>query len=276
MPIHIKQLLTAFLCSISMGLAANALEMPLKGAVVKACDDDAEFPPFTYYERDAENKKTQNIAGFAVDLASDILTKQGAILDLQLVPWKRCQKQLENGKLAELALNVTSSPDRQKNYLFSESIYEASGSYFYSKDYYPNGLKIENISDLSKYKICGLFGYDYSAYGLNDQSPNLDSHAKKYSEIAYKIHNKSCDIFIEKTEVVEGQAKLGQILIKDNNRIASAKLPEKTPEKFYFMISKKSEKAETLLKVLNQGIDEMKKNGEMNKLMSKYSLSRQL
>ena len=261
---------TLFIHFFNLSAIAAATDSPLKGTVIKACEDEAEWPPYTYYLRDAAQKPTPIITGLSVDVASEILTKQGAKFEPELLPWARCEDQVKKGNLFQFALNATYSTERAQDYLISDPIYNTTSAYFYDVKYHPDGLKIEALSDLKKYKICGLFGYNYTAYGIEKNSPNLDNHAKYYSEIIKKLKNQSCDLFIEKIEVVQGKAKIGQVLINDN--IKWGRIPMPKQDEFHYLISKKWDKSNALLKALNDGLAEMKQNGDMKKLLDKYGI----
>jgi len=266
---HLKYIffITLFFALFQLSAFANS---PLKGIDIRACDDDAEWPPYTYLIRDAKDKPTSVITGLTIDVATQILTKQGAIFKPELLPWARCVDQVKKG-LFQFALNASYNPERAKEFLLSEPIYATTSAYFYYAQFHPNGLDINSISDFKKYKVCGLFGYNYSSYGLDNNSPNLDTHAKFYSQIKNKLHEKVCDLFLEKIEVVQGQDQLGQHLI--GNKVKWKKVPNDPQIGFSFMLSRKWDKSNELLKILNNGITEMKKNGEMKRLLEKYKIS---
>ncbi len=187
------------------------------------------------------------------------------------MPGHECKNQIKSGKSFQLELNASYSPDRVKDYLLSDSIYQATSVSFYYDTYHPNGVKILSLKDLKNYKICGFDGYNYTSYGLNEKSPNLDMKSHQFLDVIKKLENKSCDIFIEKLEVAIGQQRIGNGFL-DNPHLKWDKIPDNQDESFHILISKSWPQSYKLLHALNKGIKEMKENGEMKKYIEKYSL----
>ncbi len=243
----------------------------LQPPIIRACEDEREWPPFTYYERNSNHIPTHKVVGVSVDVVSSILNKYGTKLEVDLIPGSKCKSELKKGQLYQLELNASYSPTRSKEYLLSDTVYQATSVSFYYEPYHPDGIKITSLLDLKNYKICGIVGYNYSSYDLADNSRNLNLGSYNFPQVLAKLKNKSCDIFIEKLEVVLGQQRIGKGFL-ENPDLKWEKIPDKQDETFHIMVTKKSPYSKQLLAILNQGIKEMKDNGDLKKILDKYSL----
>ncbi len=239
----------------------------LKGQTINICDDEAEWPPYTYFKRTPSGKKTQQVVGFSVDLIHEIFDKEGIEFTIRLRPWARCLKKVETGKTYQMALNASYNKERAEKYYLSAPYYNTSNYYFYSKKNNPAGLDIKSLGDFKKYQVCGLLGYNYDPYGLPKGS--IDQGAKKFPSLIAKLHAARCTLFFEKYEILAGFSVIGEKFLSDKN-LGRAPIPGMSPANFYMIISKNYSHGQELKKIIDQGIARLKLSGKMDALLKKY------
>ncbi len=116
---------------------------------MRLCDDGLEWPPYTYFNRSDSTDKAE-IVGFAVDVATEVFAAHNIRLQVELMPWSRCLREVENGQRIDGLLNASYSPKRAKNYLMSHPYYYTTPCYFYAKRHHPDGLDIKGQDDLKQ------------------------------------------------------------------------------------------------------------------------------
>ena len=256
---------------MALGATANAAALDTDQALPKnltaqVCDDEAEWPPFIYYQR-TNGVKSQKIIGSALATLEQILTKADIDYTIMLMPWKRCLLEITNGQRYQVTLNLSFSADRERDFLLSRSYYRLTNQYFYSRKQHPNGLSIKGLSDLKHYRVCGLLGYNYSIYGLTEEEMDLSGYG--FAKMIAKLHLGRCDLFVQKPEIMRGFGKVDPemaLLLADSN-LVGATLPGIKDTGFHMGVSRSAPYGKALLKLLNEGIDELEASGELQKIM---------
>ncbi|HYD81951.1 MAG TPA: transporter substrate-binding domain-containing protein [Paucimonas sp.] len=238
----------------------------LKGNIIRICEDGSEWPPYTYYQR-VNDKPTRLIRGFAVDVIETIFAKAGIDFYVEMLPWVRCQKEVEHGMAYQMALNSSWNEARAKTYFLSRPYYRTTNYYFYSRRHHPAGLPIGSAEDLKKFRVCGIFGYNYETYGLPPGS--VDQGARDFTSLLAKLHAGRCDLFVEKYEIMAGFSAIGQPYLADKD-LGGKPVPGMPSTEFYMMISRRYEHGEHLLKLINDGLAEMEASKQLDKLLKKY------
>ncbi|MFO1250880.1 MAG: transporter substrate-binding domain-containing protein [Inhella sp.] len=254
-----------FLSLIALG-SGGALANPALGTVA-VCDDVAEWPPFTYRERDARGQAQAKVVGYSVEVLRRILAPQRITLKVELLPWVRCLREVESGQQFQMALNASFSPEREARFLLSQPYYETTHTYFYSRKVYPRGLQLRDVADLTRYHICGVHGYNYSAYGLSDEQ--VDRGALDFSRVIAKLHAGRCEIGIEKLEAVAGFKRLGRDLLADPD-LGHAPIPGLARGEFHMLISRQHPQGEALRALIDRGLKALRESGELRELRQRY------
>ncbi len=250
-----------------LSLAAPVLGNPLSGQKINICDDGAEWPPYTYYERTESGEKTDRLKGFSVELIQRILDKEGISFEIKLVPWKRCLKCVKEGRSFQMALNASFSKERQANYHMTRPFYHTTNYYFYSKRNYPGGLVIDSVFDLYCLNACGLLGYNYETYGLS--SHIMDQGAKCFPALIAKLHKGRCDVFVEKYEIMAGFTAIGSPMLSDPD-IGFKPIPGMKTTPFHMLVSKQLPFGKVLVERINQGIKDIQVSGELDRMLKSY------
>lgn len=253
------------LCLLALSMqAANAAE--LRHGTVHICDDGAEWPPYTYYKR-VNGRPSAELVGYSVDVIAAIFKKAGIAYTLELLPWVRCQKEVAAGQRYQLALNASYSAERDRSYFLSLPYYRTTNFYFYSHNAHPQGLRIEQLADIKRYRICGLHGYNYATYGL--AAAEIDSGARNFSAVITKLHRGDCDLFLEKYEVLAGFAALGQDMLGDA-ALGRQPVPGMQDTEFHMMVSRQYEHGADLLRIINEGLRELQASQQLRPMLAKY------
>lgn len=256
----------ALLWLLASPLLVRAEQIPV-GTVIPVCDDVQEWPPFSYFQRDASLQRTDQVNGYAIDVLNTILGRNGLHLSVQMVAWNRCLTELKEGRTYVLTPNVSYSHKRDTDYLLTRSYYSLHSFIFYSKRRYPDGLPVHSVADLKRYRLCGLLGYNYETYGL--KPADMDVSANDFPTLVAKLYAGRCDLFIEKYEIIAGFTALGRDLIGDQ-ALGRAPLPDVPPTPFYMMISRRYPKAAALRELLNDELTSMERSGELQRLWQPY------
>lgn len=242
------------ICLLPLPLWADRLE----GEHIIACGDTVGWPPFHY-------RQNGLVQGFDVDVLNRILTPAGVPFTVSLVPWKRCLMGSTNAWF-HIVLSASTSPDREQTYALTDSYYQLNSSYVYDRNRFPDGLDIEHPDGLSRYRVCGLRGYNYIAFGIPNEG--VDRTSTTLAEVSEKTLAGDCDLFLVRYEVLVGFSPTRKPLLIQG--LTEAPLPGVENESFYMMVSKAYPHHNALLDLLNQGIRRMKADGTLDALLDQY------
>lgn len=238
---------------------------------VKICDDISPWPPYSYPSpsRIEEGEIVQKQTGAMVDFLDDLFEEIGLEYTLSLKPWKRCLEAVKKSSGPsdfEVVINASFSSKRAKNYHVTKPIYRTTPGAFYSVDAFPAGLNLRSRSDLKKYKICGVRGYNYLEYGLSDSDIFSVSGSLKTN---LKMMGKGrCEIIVSSMEPVLGTKLFGDQIAPNNVR--AVPVPDVPPATFHILISRESSRGLLLLERLNIAIDKFTNDGTWDRIMGKY------
>jgi len=241
------------------------------GQEVKICDDKAEWPPYMYYERVNGKINKKKIVGAVIELFDQAFKLTDLTYSMQLLPWKRCLVEVENFGTRhgfEVFSNGSYSPQKAKKYWPSIPLYVTHQGVWYSTKKYPQGPPIKKKSDLARYKICGVFGNDYSDLLQWDKKIKIDQGAKSNDAVLKKIDRGRCDIMIASIEPIYGAEAVGQFKIPKG--IKSFPMPGLKANTFHFWVSKQSPRGPELLAALNTAITDVIYSQDYKKIFTKH------
>jgi polar amino acid transport system substrate-binding protein len=253
------------LCLFAVHVNTLAARVPRSGIAISICDDENEWPPYSYYQR-VGGKKTANLTGFAVAVINDIFSRRGVDYNIDLIPWPRCLAVTTLGKDYGMVLNMSYNAERAKSFFFSRPYYATTAYYYYSRRNHPGGLPVATAADISKYRVCGVQGYNYEGYGLGPGE--VDQGAKDFVALISKVQLGRCALFMEKDEVMMGYAAIGKNYLADPD-IGKAPIPGLKPMLFYFGISKRYSHAEEVHAMIDEELQQMESNGRLAELWRK-------
>jgi polar amino acid transport system substrate-binding protein len=248
----------AFLLVARLGHAALPTE-------IAVCDDDAEWPPYTYFER-VNGVKSNKLTGFSVDYLQRILARKGLHFTLELLPWQRCMAEVNEGRYAML-LNASTNDERVKTFLVSKPYYALTLVYFYPADR-PKPA-VNNPADFRRLRSCGVSGYNYAPFGLEPDM--IDTDAKDLTQAFLKLKRDRCDVVPDRLEVALGYQTLGLINLQKEG-LRYAPIPGLPRSPFYMMVSRNVPYAAELLAAINEGIAAIEADHGAYDLAAKYGL----
>jgi polar amino acid transport system substrate-binding protein len=260
------RLAACVLLAHALPASAAAVQAGALAGPISICEDENEWPPISYFAR-SEGRKTDRLTGFAVDVIGDILSRHDLAYRIDMIPWARCLSVAKLGERYQMMLNLSASPERQDAFLFSRPYYKMASYYYYSRTEHPDGLPIAALADLKKYRICGVRGYNYGAYGLS--KGEVDDGAKDFAAVIAKLHAGRCTLFVEHDDVMKGYALIGKDFLADPD-LGKAPVPGKAPGGFRFGISRKFAQSATLKQLIDDELVRMEENGRLRELWSKY------
>jgi polar amino acid transport system substrate-binding protein len=225
LPVAAGTLLAGLLTAPQAALALDAPHPPLTIAI---CDDENEWPPYSYYQR-IDGVKTSHLVGFAVDVVHYIFSRHDVNYTIDLIPWSRCMAVASLGKEYGMVLNLSYNAERKRRFLLSRPYYATTSYYYYSRRNYPKGLAIHALADLKKYRVCGIQGYNYEGYGM--ASGEVDQGARSFPALISKVKLGRCSLFVEKNEIMNGYAVIGKNYLADPD-IGRAPIPGVKPDFF--------------------------------------------
>lgn len=244
------------LCSTLLAGAAAA-------SPLRACSSDVDLPPFTYRQNGVDK-------GYTLDMLQLLLHEQGhQLVALDRLPWRRCLSLLQQGQY-QLALNARSGQFDNRDFQASKPLYQLHYLYFYSRQRFPPGLKLSSLDDLPNYRLCSLAGQGYEAFGID--SRQVDSGTTTYAALIGKLHNRRCDLFIEAREVIAGHLLLDPSLASKlrDPKLDELPLPGTSNSGLHLLLNHAAESRLGLLQGINHGIDSLRANGTLAKLMMNY------
>ncbi len=244
---------------------------PTSGALdnlpdIKVCGDGAEWPPYHYFQRENE-ETTTNVVGYDVDVLRTILEPEGYKLTFYLPPWKRCMFEVSKGEQFQIAMSSSFNNSRDLIFHLSLPYYETTPHYFYSKMQYPNGLRVDKVTDLYNYKGCGLLGYNYAGFGITNEL--INTSANNFEQVIKMTHRGRCDYFLARFEIFMGFNWIGQSFPRDPD-LSHSKVPGNAGDPFYFLITRNHPQSARLLELINSGIARLKENGRLSDMLNKY------
>ena len=206
--------------------------------------------------------------GYAVEMIKTIFAKKGITVNYTVLPWARAVDAASKGEIAGVFGALTDDapgfvfPKEEINVSRSSFITVKSGSWNY-----------EGIESVKKIKIGAVADYSYfdeidsyfetaiapSVQKMSGDNP-LDQNFKKL--VAGRI-----DVLIEDANVIDFYlASTKQAaLIRKAGTVGN--------EKIFIAFSPKNPKSAEYAKILDEGIVEMRKNGQLKALLANYGLS---
>ena len=236
---------------------------------VMICDDNSEWPPYSYFPRIEGKADTSRLTGAMIELIDKIFDLIQMDYTITAIPWKRCLYEVANfahHQTYEIAIEGTLSEERLDHYYVTSYVYTTTGGYWYSKAKYPQGPIVKSPQDLKHYNLCGIFGYNYAGYGVSPDS--ISSHPKSYQAAFDMISLGRCDLFLSNIPTVLGKVTLGELTVPEG--VVGAKVPGVESGTFHIFIAKTSPRALALLTNINQALHVLTFRGVTDAIFNKY------
>ncbi|NLI92321.1 MAG: transporter substrate-binding domain-containing protein [Peptococcaceae bacterium] len=215
-----------------------------------------DVPKFGY-----KDPKTNQIDGFEIDLARAIAKKilgDEKKIDLQAVTAKTRGPLLDSGEIDLVAATFTITEERKQTYNFSDPYFVDYVGLLVKKD-----AKIAGLKDLNGKKI-GVAQSATSKKAIQEAADKLGIKVEflefaTYPEIKAALDSGRVQCFSVDKSILFGYLDDSTVILPDNFTSQN-----------YGLASKKGNDA--LAKLINDTVNEMKSNGELDKLITKWGL----
>lgn len=242
-PLLILASICVFLVSCS-GLSATKDETLIVGT-------NAEYPPYTFIDKG-------EIVGFDIDIAKEVCKRLGKTIKIRDVPFDGLLSELLLKRVDFIAAGMTKTDERAKKVAFTQPYYSDDLLVIVSRQDNP----VKSIQEFSGKKIVVNEGYtaDLFASGLKDiEILRLPAPA----DALMAINSKRADAFITARSTAVD-------FTKDGNAMHYVIAPiEHVSDGVSLVVSKDNP---ALLNELNSALNEMKTDGTIEQLKSKWGL----
>ncbi|MBV8658749.1 MAG: transporter substrate-binding domain-containing protein [Burkholderiales bacterium] len=226
------------------------------------------MPPFTFNAR-VDGHKTEQVVGASVDLLKQIGRANGWEISVQLLPWARCLAMVQENH-AQIALDASRVDAENNRLTMSKPYFSLHSVYFTSRRAQPQGVKLNALSDLKHYRLCGLGGHRFELFGIDTRTVDLGT--MNYEALIAKLHLGRCDLFIENREVIGGMylinPKLRTLLV--DGTLVSKPLPGSPNRDIAMAVSPLATDTPALLAALNAGIARAESNHDFDQFLGRY------
>ncbi len=210
------------------------------------------------------NKDKQK--GYAIDMAKIIFERKGHNIDFQIDNWTNSIDSVRMGLATGLvAANKSDAPD----FIYPKKSIGNNRECFYVRAHDP--WEFINFGSLKNRKIGIVQSYAYSAELMSFISEHPKDIIKSYGDgpLQSNIKNldeKKIDTLVENPSVfnyyTEGKK------IRDNYEEAGCT----SGDPLYIGLSPKNPRSKEFAKIIDEGIEELRKDGTLGKILQKYSL----
>jgi polar amino acid transport system substrate-binding protein len=216
---------------------------------------EATFPPF----EGMDPKDGKTIVGFDIDIAAAVAKKLGVKLEIMDTKFEGLIPALQTDMIDFVAAGMTATPDRAKTVDFSQVYYTGLQVLVVKTD----NDSINTGADMNGKKIGAQIGTT-SAEAANSIPGIKFKDMDKVDQLMLSVKNGTLDgVVVDDTVGVE--------YVKTISGLKIVKVADLNKEAGGMGIAIKKGNAE-LLKVINDTIDELKANGEFDKLIDKWGL----
>ena len=185
----INKLLSLILAGVTSGFLALAQD---KVSQVEICWEDGLKPPYLMLD-----DQKQPI-GIAVEMVSEIFTRNHIGVKHVIRPWKRCLDDAQKGT-TDIVPNASYKAERAEFALYSKPLYDNNLVLFYNKQKFPTPPPLQAAGDLAKYKIGGVLGFNYQEH---EKHFKIDTGAKTREVVIEKLKLNRIDFALLQKEVL--------------------------------------------------------------------------
>jgi polar amino acid transport system substrate-binding protein len=138
---------------ISLSSHSFAHSSLLANQTIVFCVESDDWAPYNYFER-IDGVKTGKVVGYDIDIVKAILKNHQITPVFKTLHWNRCLQGAKRGSNIHVVMSAAATPERESTYLLTKPYYEVTLTYFYLRDSYPQGLLINQPTDLLKEGKC--------------------------------------------------------------------------------------------------------------------------
>lgn len=175
---------------------------------IRVCGDPNPVDWMTPEQR-KDHYQTYRISGISIEIVKatfKVMGRSGTFIGS--LPWNRCLSEVENGNV-EFAMGAYFNEARSEIFDYSVHYNTLTPQIFYLKS---KPVIAADLSELRRYRGCGLIGSSYSHYGLKEDELDL---ASGYDSLLRRLRAGRCDYFLEELEVISNFKKIGKNILAE-------------------------------------------------------------
>jgi polar amino acid transport system substrate-binding protein len=209
--------------------------------------------------------------GYMVEIAKHIFESNGYKVDYQIMPWARSIAEMEAGRIN--GIFGATKEEANDSILPLNALGKAVDSFFVLAD---SKWNFTNISSLKVIALAGITDYDYGSelqeyIEANKDNPKLMQLSNGETALEQNIRKlmaKRVGALIETPDVFWSKIKelgLSSDLFKEVGSAGAA-------DPIYIAFSPKLQNSKKLAEMLDTGVNELRKNGQLAKILDYYGL----
>ncbi|MBU1294905.1 MAG: transporter substrate-binding domain-containing protein [Gammaproteobacteria bacterium] len=220
--------------------------------------DSAELPP------PSDFGQVEAVYGFDVDVLRAAYATQGVTVRIELTPWKRIMRDVEEGLILG-AVSCRPLPIREKFAFFSTPLSDSANAFVTRRSFLDDD--VSTLAVLKKFHVSAVNGWS--------QTDILDSAKIPYSSVSgldqgiNLVLRRNQDIFMtERDSAIFAAQRMGVI-----DQLSFYDVAELGLDYYSGCFSKKYPDAEKWRDVLNKGLKELDENGKRDEIFKRYGFS---
>jgi len=166
----------------------------------------------------------------------------------------------------DLVLDIAKTPERERDYQYSNFNYTLTPIYIASKSH--RVPKLEAPDDFAKYRICQPLGWDYTLAGLPLNSVTVRPYTLDSAVKMLKLGR--CDAFLINIETLDGLRRIGKGDFFDDSDLTFPSLPWFPKVPLYTAVSRAVPYRDELVQLINHGIEQFDKTSDAMHLRETY------
>jgi len=236
---------------LSLGLAGCGQQQAPSAAKVLKVGAETTFPPFEF-----QDEKTKDYVGFDIDIMKAIGKQMGYEVQIQSMGFDALIPALEAGQIDIIASAMTITDERAKKVAFSKPYYKSGLSIIVKKD----NNSVKAFKDLEGKRLAVQIG----TTGAEE--------AKKIKDAKVREFNSTSEAFLELkaggVDAVVNDLPVNEYyLAQGGSKDAKGVGEVLNAEEYGLAIAKKNTE---LAQKVNKALEEIKKNGEYEKIYMKW------
>lgn len=205
--------------------------------------------------------------GFCAEIVTKAFKRAGINIKYEFYPWNRCEELVRRGEILA-TFPYADTEERRKTFNFSELLVESSFVFFYDKRKVSPPNDYKDLSELKEYKIATFEGYFYEKMfaeaGLTKLDPTPETVYGIKKLLSGRVDLCAEDLFV------------GWHVIRQNFTDEEIKHIGVIPKPFSinkmsFMASQNYKNSEQILKLFNDSLETIKKDGTYDEIIKEYA-----
>ncbi|MGH1460942.1 MAG: substrate-binding periplasmic protein [Neptuniibacter sp.] len=215
-------------------------------------------------------KPVSSKPGFMIEVATQVFSEQGHTVEYKVMSWSRAIREARVGNINGI---IGAFKGDAPDFIYpDQELSILSNTFFVRKD---SQWKFKNVSSLKEVQLAAIAGYDYGDelrdYIQNNQTDQvslLNGQGQPLAKAIKLLHKKRVDALIEADPVFWYTAQtLG---LQDQFKTAGR---SNEPEHSYITFSPALPTSKNYAQILSAGIESLRANGDLARILSKYGLS---